>query len=224
MGDATWGTGPGQRPVREIDLAGISEALGDASGDTEWWYDPASGQVEPHLPRWTRLEVGDEDDDRPFDRGLVRIEPEGSRPAYRDMEHFADAVADSHAADLLAQALGGRGAFRRFRDALSELPDLRSRWHDFAVAASEARAIDWLVEEGHADPDDATTERSEREAIIAETLDALGSSGAFEIDAHEMPTLWQDVTEAIDADNTVTVVRDGRPWATITRLNGPRPS
>ncbi|MET0661722.1 MAG: UPF0158 family protein, partial [Ilumatobacteraceae bacterium] len=80
----------------------------------------------------------------PEDRGLVPIEPYGSRAAYEDMATFASAVSDRRAADLLHRALEGRGAFRRFRDTLHEFEDLVDPWRAYAQARSEQRAIDWL--------------------------------------------------------------------------------
>ena len=91
------------RPVAGIDLGGVAEALSDASGETSWWYDTATGQVEMDVSESLADEVDEQDD--PVERGLVPIDVYGSREAYRDMEVFAGAVADARAANLLSRAL-----------------------------------------------------------------------------------------------------------------------
>ena len=55
---------------------------------------------------------------------------------------------DAEFADLLARAISGRGAFRRFKDTLSERPDLMTRWYAFANDRQRGRARRWLAAEG----------------------------------------------------------------------------
>jgi predicted nucleotidyltransferase len=47
---------------------------------------------------------------------------------------------------LLARAIEGRGAFRRFKDALFEFPELRETWFKFHDVRMRRRAIEWLVD------------------------------------------------------------------------------
>jgi hypothetical protein len=136
------------RPIADIDLAGVAEALGDNSGETTWWYDPTNGQVEMAVPDSYLMDGDNEDEDDPYERGLVPIEPIGSRDAYRDMVEFAESVADARASDLLLRALEGRGAFRRFRDVLAGHPAERERWLAFRDRRHRARLLDWLDSEG----------------------------------------------------------------------------
>jgi hypothetical protein len=201
--------------IADIDLAGLAEALGDGGGEMTWWYDPLTGQVEITADFWAGPGTDDDNDD-PFERGLVRIEPIGSRHAYRDMVEFAEAIADPRPADLLLRALEGRGAFRRFRDTLHELPDLRQRWLEFSNAADERRAIDWLLDEDSIDPDDAAVELARRSAIMTAVLEAVASPGGNTFDQATLGDRWTDIAELIDAGRTVTILRNGRPWATIS--------
>jgi Uncharacterised protein family (UPF0158) len=73
----------------------------------------------------------------------------GSRDAYRDMERFAASLADGPAARVLAAALEGKGAFRRFRSALDRYPDHLTAWHRFSDDARLGRARAWLADLGY---------------------------------------------------------------------------
>lgn len=203
------------RSIADIDLVGVAEALGDNSGETTWWYDPTNGQVEMAVPDSYGMDTEGEDD--PHERGLVPIEPIGSRDAYRDMVEFAESTANPHASDLLLRALEGRGAFRRFRDTLREFPDLRERWFEYSNTANERRAIDWLLEEHRVDPDDAEAERETRAQTMAAMLAEIGSPGVDAFDESQLSDRWREISDLIDAGHSVAINRDGRPWATITR-------
>jgi hypothetical protein len=199
--------------VAAVGLTAVAEALGDASGETAWWYDPATGDVEMSAPDWTGL---DEEHDDPSERGLVPIEPGPSRDTYRDMVDFAESVADAHASDLLVRALEGRGAFRRFRDTLREFPNLREHWHTYADAAGERRAIDWLLDCNHVDPIDADAGRAARTATLAAVLTAVSSPGAADFDEAVVRDRWDEVRTLIDAGHAVSIRRGGQPWAVIS--------
>ena len=73
----------------------------------------------------------------------------GSHEGYRDMEWFIEDLDDKEFADRLAHAISGRGAFRRFKDRLSERPELMTRWHTFAYDRQRGRARSWLAAEGY---------------------------------------------------------------------------
>lgn len=68
--------------------------------------------------------------------------------AFADMEEFAETVQDEHVHSLLAMALDGPGAFRRFKDVLLNYPDERQRWFDFRDARMRQRVEEWLREKG----------------------------------------------------------------------------
>lgn len=126
-----------------IDLQDICMALEDNSPDMEWWFDPERGEAIPRSVdiSWDELGVDDPD-------GLVAIEPIPSDEAYGDMEDFVAEVADPRAKDLLARAISGRGAFRRFKDTLLEFPELREAWFAYHDARMRRRAIEWLAAGG----------------------------------------------------------------------------
>lgn len=66
---------------------------------------------------------------------------------YRMMERFALGIADTGSQDQLVSALQGRGAFRRFKDAVLRL-DLAERWYAYRNDAYEGVAWDWCEVNG----------------------------------------------------------------------------
>jgi len=121
--------------IAHVDLADLALALEDHSPDHVWLLDPASGVIEPRF--------GSLPEDRD---GALTIDPLPVAVGYGDMEDFVACVRDVRARDLLERAIVGRGAFRRFKDALSAFPELRRAWFAFHDARGERRAIEWLAE------------------------------------------------------------------------------
>jgi hypothetical protein len=92
---------------------------------------------------WADGAEADEADDR-----WLRFDSLGSRPGFRDMAEFLETVADQRLATRLDRALGGRGAFRRFKDELADAPDELARFHRFTDDRRRGRARQWLAESG----------------------------------------------------------------------------
>lgn len=88
-----------------------------------------------------------EEDDDP-ERWLY-VSALGSRAGYRDMELFIEEAEDTALADRLRIAIGGRGAFRRFKDVLAGDERSWSRYHRFCDERQRGRARAWLAEEGY---------------------------------------------------------------------------
>ena len=169
------------RRIGDIDVTGIADALGDSGGETAWWFDPSTGQIEMRLPTWSEFAVDDDDEyDDPRDRGLIEIEAEGSRAAYRDMVDFAEAVGDRVVSERLLRELEGRGAFRRFRDAVHDLPEVSERWVPYSKACAESRAIHWLVAAGQAGEIDAEHELVARADIVESVTNEIGGRADLE--------------------------------------------
>lgn len=129
--------------IDQVDLPTLAEALEDHSDDGSWWIDPRTGALES----WSRA-FADDPDDSPGERAFRRVQPLDSSERYADMEDFVGRVTDRRARDLLARAIAGRGAFRRFKDTLHEFPELRTQWFTFHDARMARRAIEWLLAEG----------------------------------------------------------------------------
>jgi predicted nucleotidyltransferase len=158
----------------KVDLHMLRDALEDHSPTMQWWFDPRTGESIPKsedIP-WEELGLAEGDEER-----LVAIEATPSYEGYSDMEEFIARVRDPRARELLARAIEGRGAFRRFKDTLFEFEALREAWFMFHDARAERRAIAWLAAEGLID------ERVADQAIEARPdPEPPEISGAF--DAH----------------------------------------
>jgi predicted nucleotidyltransferase len=141
--------------LKDIDLDELCHALEDHSGFSSWYIDP-SGKT--HI--YSDGMFDGEDVGRDFEApdGYRRIEPIDSRDGYDDLVDFTVSVGDPKARERLERAIAGRGAFRRFKDVLADLPDLRAAWFRFHDVRLERRAIEWLR-----DKDLISDEEAERE-------------------------------------------------------------
>ncbi|MDQ2875329.1 MAG: UPF0158 family protein [Actinomycetota bacterium] len=132
---------PGQLDLDEIVLA---------RGDREyyehrWLIDPSTGEI----VFWTSDTGIDGQDRIDLDEldHLVSIEQEPSYVRYREMAVFAEGISDRRAGERLGRAIEGKGAFRRFKDALhQQYPELLPAWHAFSDSRGRRRAVDWLAE------------------------------------------------------------------------------
>lgn len=220
--------------LNDIDLASLCEALEDHSWDHEWWFDPATGHVEPSFAdSELAAEVGEE---HPDDRGFVRIEPLPSSEGYRDMEEFIGRVRDPRARDLLARAIAGRGAFRRFKDTLFEFPELREAWFGFRDARVQRRAIEWLADEGFVDREQAERAVSERpDPNLPEIAGGFDPEEIARAVAGDLRGLYGDRLRRVllfgswargdahpesDIDLLVVLDRVGSPWEELRRMDG----
>ncbi|HEY1099731.1 MAG TPA: UPF0158 family protein [Myxococcota bacterium] len=75
---------------------------------------------------------------------LIPIEAIPSREQYRMMERFIATVVNVPLRDALQDAIVGKGAFRRFKDAVGRHPDERKRWFAFRDALLHRFILDWL--------------------------------------------------------------------------------
>lgn len=211
-----------------LDLEMLAEALEDHSPDASWWIDPNTGEV----LFWTDAAP---EGPHPAERGYRRVEPLDSSESYRDMADFIGRLRDRRARDLLGRAIEGRGAFRRFKDTLHELPEVRSAWFAFHDARMARRAVDWLREEGLVHDASAET------AIAAHPDPALPVFGpAFDAEAtarkiaadlkdlygarlHEVRIFgsWArgDATPESDLDLLVVLDPLDDPWEELERMD-----
>jgi hypothetical protein len=159
--------------VEQVDLADLALALEDHSDEHSWWFDPATGTLEPRFAGDLGLP--------PTDAGPIRVDPLPSAVGYGDMEDFAAHVREPRTRDLLERAIGGRGPFRRFKDALLDYPELRQAWFAFHDARWERRAVEWLAERGLVDSaaaEEAISRRAEPAVdAVPGLLDAHGVAG-----------------------------------------------
>jgi hypothetical protein len=100
---------------------------------------------EPTLPLWMEDEVEIILDVILDKNGrYARIPERYSSEAHRVMSEFLENVEDPVLNRALNHALNGKGAFRRFKDALINYPKERKRWHSYNARAMKKVIIGWL--------------------------------------------------------------------------------
>ena len=82
------------------------------------------------------------------DARYLRIDPVSSREQYRWMERFIATVEDEELRRRLNIAIDGKGAFRRFKDALMSHPVDRERWFAFRSERLRSCMESWLTAHG----------------------------------------------------------------------------
>lgn len=79
---------------------------------------------------------------------FVHLDPASSREQYRWMERFIATVDDLDLRHNLLAAIDGKGAFRRFKDALMGHPVDRERWFTFRSERLRSCMEAWLTTHG----------------------------------------------------------------------------
>jgi hypothetical protein len=132
-----------------IDLDELCEAMEDNSYEHEYFLDLETGEILFISDYMGDEETGKLKDqiEEDFDR-YERIPKAESHEGYEDMVDFITTVDNEHLAELLEVAINGKGAFRRFKDALLNYPEERERWFKFKDERMEERALEWLDDNG----------------------------------------------------------------------------
>lgn len=164
-------------PTPKVSFSDLEDAFLDSSHDHHYWLDKRTGEVlfvDSEIAR--SLERGENlskastwqhdlieqarrvlrafgelpgEETEEFELGrFVEIPKQESRDAYDDMADFAETVINPHLRDLLAVALRGKGAFRRFKDVLLSYPAERERWFTFETQRRLEVIKEWALEEG----------------------------------------------------------------------------
>jgi hypothetical protein len=123
-------------------LDSIYESYYDFQSETVDW---ESALEKEHVPDWQREQLQNADR---VEAGLgdrfICIPSEDSHEVYRDMEAFITTVRNRLLQERLVRAIGGRGAFRYFKDVLLDYPTERERWFQFKQERLQQRILDWL--------------------------------------------------------------------------------
>jgi hypothetical protein len=138
------------RRTVQVDLEELRFAMEDASFEHRYFLDTETGEV------ILVSELFDDDEAREqltrideAERGrYLEVPRADSHEGYAYMQDFIASVRDEHLQELLSVAIQGRGAFRRFKDVLAHDPAEQQRWFDFQAGRLDARAREWLAEEG----------------------------------------------------------------------------
>ena len=118
--------------------------------DEQWDDDAFAAALQQRAhPDWMRAVLNEAHQvEQGYGASYIAIPKADSRESYRVMEDFIETVADRRFQAQLAYAIQGRGAFRRFKDALFTHPDERERWFAFNTARVRERVLAWLEDEG----------------------------------------------------------------------------
>lgn len=101
-------------------------AMQDQSAD--WYLNTRTGELRSDLEGLAEDGEESEPDD---DERWIEIDRLMPSESFRFMEDFVSELGDGAARATLGSALGGRGSFRRFRDALARFPDVRTKWNEY---------------------------------------------------------------------------------------------
>ncbi len=83
-----------------------------------------------------------------YNTRLIAIPRADSRSGYRAMQDFIGTVEDTRLKERLEEAIQGRGAFRRFKDAIGSDQPERERWFRFYDERLQQQVLDWLKAAG----------------------------------------------------------------------------
>jgi Uncharacterised protein family (UPF0158) len=163
--------------IPKASFSDLEDAFIDSSYQHHYWLDKRTGEVLfvdeeiarslergedlSNAPKWQREFIeqarrvmrafgelpGQEDDGEINLERFVEIPKRESRDGYEDMVDFAETVTNPHLRDLLAVALRGKGAFRRFKDVLLGYPAERERWFELESRRERERIEAWAREQ-----------------------------------------------------------------------------
>ena len=142
---AAAGTGTGRAQL-QVELEMLGDVLNDQRGG---YLDLTTGTVWPA----ELVDDGQVEGLEPFEEAdpelWLDVPWEGSRDAYRDMADFTAELTDERVRGDLGAALEGKGAFRRFEDALNRHETYRVHWRVFSTERHSCRARAWLADQGY---------------------------------------------------------------------------
>ena len=144
----------GRRPPLQgkglpVDLEELADVLEAGLGEEGGAIDLSTGEVWPPPAIDYARETADDEPDFEDEERWLWVPAEGSHAGYADMEHFIASVSDPRRAERLDRAIHGRGAFRRFKDVVSDWPEEQERWFRFSGERRRGRARAWLSDAGY---------------------------------------------------------------------------
>lgn len=133
----------------KVKLNDVVGALDFVNDETQYFY---SIKTEEILMVWDGMVNGETDPDlieeieESFDE-YIALPGRFEIDEYGMMEEFIDNLPEGRKQDELYDAIRGKGAFRRFKDAVYEL-GLEQKWYKYRDGAYEKLAIEWCEENG----------------------------------------------------------------------------
>lgn len=96
------------------------------------------------------------------------------------------------------------------------MPDLLPRWYAYRDTRAQLRAIDWLLDAGHVDENDATTQQTLHHDTCLQILQTLTGTPETQIEAADLPRQWDEISATINAGRSINITHNGQPWAIPT--------
>jgi hypothetical protein len=150
-----------------VNLDDIVVAIDDHTGAIDWYLDTDTGEICPLTEELVSMAEGGEEEGvappmdaegeelelarnilRNDDDRYVQIPSGNTGESYRVMEDFIPHVRDERLRERLADAIAGKGAFRRFKDVLLSHPQVREQWFEFEAVVKREWAREWLASVG----------------------------------------------------------------------------
>lgn len=125
----------------KVKLSDIIDAIEMTDQYSEYFLDKETGKVEWVSDMAMNQEEQEEVYDRLDEHGFYRLPTSFDIRDYDIMEDFIDTLSGSNH-DRLASAIQGKGAFRRFKDAVIRL-GIDKQWYDFQADAYKRKAARW---------------------------------------------------------------------------------
>ena len=125
----------------KVKLSDIIDAIEMMDQYSEYFLDKETGKVEWVSDMAMTQEEQEEVYDRLDEHGFYRLPTSFDIRDYDVMEDFIDTLSGSNH-DKLASAIQGKGAFRRFKDAVIRL-GIDKQWYDFQADAYKRKAARW---------------------------------------------------------------------------------
>lgn len=125
----------------KVKLSDIIDAIEMTDQYSEYFLDKETGKVEWVSDMAMTQEEQEEVYDRLDEHGFYRLPTSFDIRDYDIMEDFIDTLSGSNH-DRLASAIQGKGAFRRFKDAVIRM-GIDKQWYDFQADAYKRKAARW---------------------------------------------------------------------------------
>jgi hypothetical protein len=142
----------------------VFAVMSDQFSILEAYYDTKTGQIiyldADHSNEFLLEDEIEEGEQRFSDRDLfekinrdlgtryLEIPHIESWESYHFMKSFIEKIEDDHLHEVLSAAIQGKGAFRRFKNALLDYPEWRKKWFEFRDTMEKRFVKRWLEENG----------------------------------------------------------------------------
>ncbi len=119
----------------------LSEGIDEDMAD----YEEVEFDVPVEVPEWMEDEIELALDIFLYEKDrYIRIPERTAEKGYRAMKEFTDKLEASDLKQELLALLDGRGAFRKFKDALDPYPKLKKLWYGFNAGVAREEMKEWL--------------------------------------------------------------------------------